>query len=132
MKPEVTKADAVLEPELRELVFDQDAVQRAKTAEKFMRWADQLTQSVIITNPDLVVMVPPPKVPRGFFLVNVSKHNLAEMRECARQCGVELRSMMYWAVIHVKSELQNKIKLAEQLGVKPKDCWRYVSVNPKN
>lgn len=132
MNPNVPPADAVLEPELRELVFDLDAAQRAKTAEKFMRWADQLTQSVIVTNPDLIVLAPPPKVPRGFVLVNLAQWQQDEFRQLARECGVNLRDVLRWAIIHTRCKLKERIKLAETLGVHPRECWQFRMDEPNN
>lgn len=128
MKANVSSADAVLEPELRELVFDQDAAQRAKSAEKFMRWADQLTESVIIIDPDLVVMVPPPKVSRGFVKVQLAQWAQDDLRDAARECGLDLRAVLRWAFFRVRQDLDEKIKLAKELGIHPKDCWGFFGV----
>lgn len=119
MKSKSDLADAVLEPELRELVFDQDAARRAKTAEKFMRWANQLTESVMISDPALIPQLPPPKVPRGFFLLCLAKWEQDELRDLARKCGLDLRSVIGYAIRQSKLDLLELERLKRQTGMEP-------------
>jgi hypothetical protein len=128
----VLKRDAVLEPELRELCGELDAIQRAKTAEKFMRWANQLTESVVLMDPHLIPRLAPPKVPRGFFLLNLTKWEQDELKAVARAFGTELRHLLRWGVAHVKVELEEKRRLARIAGVAPTECWRFIGANPNN
>lgn len=119
MKTELQPADAVLEPELRELCYDTSAVDRVKLAQKFQRWVDQLTQSAMITDPDLVPVVPAPKVPRGFILVNLSKDERDELRELARQCGYNLSGLIQSGIRLIKHSTKERVEHARLMGVHP-------------
>jgi hypothetical protein len=132
MKTPVEQRDAVLEPELRELCCETDAIQRAKLAQKFMRWADQLTDSVAVTDPELIPMVPPPKVPRGFFLINLALWRREKIEALAKECGYDLRSVIGWAITQTREKLESQRDLARLLGVHPQDCRRLTYGNPKN
>jgi hypothetical protein len=126
------RADAVLEPELRELCGELTPKQRMMTAEKFLRWVNQLTSSVQISNPELVKPLPPPKVPRGFFLVNCSEGQQEEMRRLARKCGDDLRGLINWAMIVVQCSLRERIRVAELAGVNPRVCLGLAAGSDQN
>lgn len=132
MKAPLKQSDAVLEPELRELCGELDAIQRAKTAEKFMRWADQLTESAMRMDPKLIPLVPPPKVPRGFILVNLAKWREEKIRALAKEFGCDLRSVLGWAITTTWMDLEEKLKIARMVGISPRACWRFVEGNEKN
>lgn len=123
MKNQIKAADAVLEPELRELCGELSPEQRMRTAEKFLRWADQLTESVGMSKPDLVKPLPPPAVPRGFFLVNCAEWQQEEMRQLAHAVGANLRDLMGWAMVRVRCELRRRVELAALLGVPARKLW---------
>jgi len=124
----------VLEDEVREICGDLSAKERLEVAEKFARWADQLFESAAQMNPDLAksYSAPVPKVPRGFFLVNLAKWQENDLRKLARDCGVELRGALGWAITTVKINLRERVKLAKLLGVHPNECWRLTETNEKN
>jgi hypothetical protein len=132
MKAQLNQADAMLEPELRELCGELTPEQRNKTAKKFARWVDQLLASAALTHPELVATKPPPDVPRGFILVNLAKWQQDDLRELARECGADLRGVLGWAITTVKMELREKIRIAKLLGVDPKACWRLCHGDEKN
>lgn len=132
MKTKPKPADAVLEPELRELCGELSPEQRMKTAEKFLRWVDQLTHSVSITNPGLVKVLPPPKVPRGFFLVNLAKWMQDRLRQAAYECGCVPRDVITLAVRGAVWELEEKVRVARLAGVSPRDCWGLAEGSDRN
>lgn len=125
-------ADVGLEPELLELCSGMRAGDRAKTAEKFMRWVNQLTQSVGVLDPDLVPLVEPPQVPRGFFLLNLANWQQNQLRRLARECKVPLRSVLNWGIAHAQTMLESKIKVARLLGVAPSKCWTLTTGDERN
>lgn len=126
------KADAILDPELRELCDHLDARARVKTAKKFQRWADHLTKSAMQLEPGIVPLIPPPKVPRGFFLVNISRREQEELRALARANHMPLRSAMKFAVLQEKRDLQERLRVAKLAGVSPHRCWELIDGNPRN
>ena len=126
MKAAVKKADAVLEPELRELCDQLNGAQRRKTAEKFARWANQLVESVMVMEPGAIPLLPPPKVPRGFFLVNLPRSDQKELRALAREAGVPLNVVIRWAITRTRMELKERQRAARLLGVRPNECWKFV------
>jgi hypothetical protein len=132
MSATATKGNAVLEPELRELCGDLDAVERARTAEKFMRWADQLTESAMRMQPGIIPMVPPPKVPRGFFLLNLRASEQNRLRALAQASGCELRNLLRWAITTVELQMEDRARVATALGIEPHQTWRFINGNPKN
>ncbi|MBE0544005.1 MAG: hypothetical protein IH623_21895 [Verrucomicrobia bacterium] len=117
------RADAVIEPELRELCGELTAAERMKTAEKFLRWVDQLTHSVSISNPGLLKVLPPPKVPRGFFLLNLAKDMQDRLRQAAHECGCVPRDVLYAAATSAVWELEEKVRVARLAGMRARDCW---------
>ena len=123
---------AVLEPELRELCDGLDAIQRCQTAEKFMRWANQLSESAMVMKPGIIPLVPPPKVSRGFFLVNLAQWQKDELKVLARDCGVDVRCVIGWAISKTKMQLEEKTRIALLAGIHRSDCWRFIAGNPKN
>ena len=132
MKPTMKECDAVLEPELRELCGELNAIERARAAEKFMRWADQLTRSVVMMDPQLIPRVPPPQVPRGFFLLNLRKRQQAELRTLAHECDCDLRTMLHWAITTVRVRLEEHLRVARLCGVKPHECWKFTEGREQN
>ena len=110
------KHDAAMEPELRELCDHLNARDRVKAAKKFQRWVDQLTKSAIIMEPGLVPLIPPPKVPRGFFLVNLASYRRKEMQALARSQGVTVPMMMQWAMSSIENEMKERARVAEMSG----------------
>jgi hypothetical protein len=128
----ISPEDSVLEPELRELCGELTAIERAKTAEKFMRWADQLTRSAVLMDRDLVTRVPQPAVPRGFFLVNLAKWQREKLQRLARATGVDLRAVLNWALTKTRIELEERIRIAELAGVHPRECWKLIAGNNRN
>ena len=116
----VDHATEVLEPELCNICRDLTAAQRMDMAETLQRWVNQLASSVAIADPRLLKLLPPPKVSRGFFLVNISQWQQDNLRALGRACGVPLRGMMDWAVRRVAADLRERIRLAKLLGVNPK------------
>ena len=117
------RRDTVLEPALRARTANLNAAERVQLAQVLARWADQLAESAMLIDPDLVPMIPPPKVPRGFFLVNLSRRNQDNLRKLARANGVEFRTVMRWAITRTRMELEEKIRLAKLMGVAPRACW---------
>jgi hypothetical protein len=68
-------------------------------------------------------MVEPPSVPQSFFLVRLAEDEKRRLRELARECGMDLRRVMDWVVSSTQAKLQDRIKLARLVGVKPEECW---------
>ena len=132
MKATLEEALEVLEPELRGICGGLNAAQRMDLAEKFLRWTDQLTYSVGIADPKLLRVLPPPRVPRGFFLVNLDAWSQTELRRMARACGFSLRGMVNWAVTRVGVELREKIRVAKLLGINPKAAWQFGVADGRN
>jgi hypothetical protein len=51
------------------------------------------------------------KTPRGFFMVNLGEAEQKEMRQLARQLGVEMRNMVRGALIDTKLELRERVRI---------------------
>ena len=126
------ESDGILEPELFDLCGELSATERVKAAQKFMRWADQLTDSAMLLDLALVPMVPSPKVPRGFLLVNYAKWQQDQLRALAHECGYNLSTVLRWALTKVQHELQEKIHVARKAGIAPRECWKLIEGNTRN
>ncbi|HMJ91973.1 MAG TPA: hypothetical protein VK530_19280 [Candidatus Acidoferrum sp.] len=120
----MNSADSLLEPALLCQAKHLNAEERIALADVYSRWSDQLTQSAWVADPDLTPLVTPPTVPRGFFLVNLSRWQREMLCDLGQQCGVDLRSAVRWAITSVVQRLNEKVRVAEMLGVHPKECWR--------
>jgi hypothetical protein len=129
-----TDHNAVLEDELREVAADFSAKKRLEMSETLARWADQLFESAMQINPKIVKPLPAPKVPRGFFLVNLAQWQQDDLREIGKQCsnGSSLQSLISWGITKVKVDLRERLKFAKLMGVKPQECWRFIDGRAEN
>lgn len=130
MKHQSVDVDAVLEPELRELCGELSAIERAQAAEKFLRWADQLTLSAMQMG--IVLPVKPEKVSRGFVAVNLSAWQQSELRKMARRCGWSLRGVLRWGVLSAMGMLEDHLRVAKLANVSPKFCSGFIEGNTMN
>ena len=135
IKPEEianSSANLLLDPDIREIVGHLNAKQRLAVIEKFVRWSEQLYESALLMNPKIVEPKPAPKIPPGFFLLNLSKWQQDELRELAKECGVNLRTAINMGVISTQVKLRKEVEIARKMGIKPSECWRYLVSNPSN
>ncbi len=57
------------------------------------------------------------KIPLGFVMVNLSTREQKEMKESARELGVELRTVLRNAIISAKCELRERVELRRKTGM---------------
>ena len=81
-----------------------------------------MTESAIRMEPGIVPLIPPPKVPRGFILINLSGWDQDKLRSLAQENGVELRSVLRWAITQTRTLLDEKIQVAKLAGISARDC----------
>ncbi|HTD67119.1 MAG TPA: hypothetical protein VK846_11380 [Candidatus Limnocylindria bacterium] len=124
--------DAVLEPKLRARCSATDAKARARLAEQLMQWAEQLRESVALMDLRLAAEMPTPKVPRGFFLVNMAQWRREKIEALAKECGYEMRAVIGWAVTKTWMELEDQIRVAQLMGVHPQDCRSFIHGEKQN
>jgi|HubBroStandDraft_3_1064219.scaffolds.fasta_scaffold246221_2 hypothetical protein len=62
---------------------------------------------------------PAPKIPRGFVLINLSEWEKKELRDLARESGMELRTALKHALIDVRVELKDWARVKRLTGLKP-------------
>ena len=126
-------ADALLAPELREQCRGLSAREREKLARKYQKWVNQLTESAIALDPDTVPLVPRPKVPRGFFLVNMSRDQREEWKAILRRRpGVYLPMVLQWAIHRTIMRMREQAALMDLTGVQSCNCYKFLSDNPRN
>jgi hypothetical protein len=126
------EANELLEPELYTLCRNMSAAQRCEAANKFARWSEQLALSAMRLDPNIMPMREPPAVKPGFFLLNIARDRQRELRSLAQQCGVSLRTVLGWSFTRAYQRLKEKVRLANRLGVSPRDCWELTESNPDN
>jgi hypothetical protein len=73
-----------------------------------------------------------PKIPKGFFLVNIAACEQKELRAIMRPFGIPLRSAINWAIRSVKSEFLDKLQTARHLGIDPRACMKLVAGSERN
>jgi len=103
-------ANSQLEPELLEIAAAWSAKKRLAVAKKFLRWSSQLKASTPGENRA-------PKIPRGYVLVNLSSWEQKDMRNLARECGYDLRSVLRWALNDIRSLLKAKVDIKQKTGM---------------
>lgn len=109
------------------------AREREKLARKYQKWVNQLTESAIALDPETVPRVPPPKVPRGFFLVNMSRYQRAEWKALLRRTpGMYLPMVLQWAIHTTIIRARERVNLAELTGISPHDCYKFIGGSPRN
>lgn len=72
------------------------------------------------------------RLPKNFIMVNMPASEQKEMRVLARQLGHELRNVIRIAVVGAKHELEQKVKLAHQLGLRPIALQKIIRGNVSN
>ncbi len=125
-------ANTVLEPELLAQAAEMSARERVGRAVMFQRWADQLIKSAMLMEPNSVPVLPEPKVPRGFFLVNLAGYRRKELHALARRCGVTVPMILQWAINATEIELCERAALVEMTGICRYDCYKFLGGNPRN
>ena len=126
--------NALLEDELRIVAAHWSAEKRLEMSATLARWAEQLFESAAQMNPDLAKShaAPVPKIPRGFFLINLSKSDEADLRSLAAELGYELRGIIKYGIAAEKWRLREKVKLVRLFGVNPFECERFIAGDKKN
>jgi tRNA(Phe) wybutosine-synthesizing methylase Tyw3 len=129
---ELLSRNEFLETELKEVAADWSVEKRLNMSRKLARWAEQLFESAVLINPALSELYSPPDVPRGFFLVNLAKWQQNNLQKLARECGVNLRSAISWAITRTRIDLEARKKLSQLTGMKIWQCGRLMESNPRN
>ena len=125
------EANDFLEDELREVAANWDVDKRMDLSKTFARWADQLYESAMIMNPQ-IKLPEAPKIPRGFFLVNLAKWREKELRKLAKENEVPLRGIIRWAINKASFELKERLDFSKLAGVKVSECWRFINGKQEN
>ena len=117
---ELDAIKAILEPELLQIAAGWSAAKRLAVAKEFQRWAHQLNESAGVVNP-------PPKISKGFVMVNLDTWQQKELRELARESGQELRGMLRHALTLVYEQLKETVRVKRVTGLNGLEQHRFFS-----
>lgn len=73
-----------------------------------------------------------PKVPRGFFMVNLAKWEQDRLRALCREFGMELRTFLRYAIKSHELDLKEKLKIARELRIDPRETFTLLQGSEKN
>ena len=111
-------ADDCLDPEIKDIVSRCSVKTRLMMAEDMIRHAHQIQQSVaIMTGKPLATPGNAPKIPKGFVLVNLSTWEQKELRGLARECGIELRCALKYALFQMSQDLKEQVRIKRLTGL---------------
>jgi hypothetical protein len=113
------EAEALLDDQLHQVASHLNAQQRIALAARFARWANQLEKSACKMNPQL--MITPKKNTKGFFQINLAKREQSELRELARECGMELRLAIRHAIWRLRDYLKEEVRMNRLTGLSARD-----------
>lgn len=70
-----------------------------------------------------------PRIPKGFVLVNLKGWEQAELRDLAKQCGVDLRTVFAWALTRTRESLVECAEIKRKTGIAPGAQFRFLAHN---
>jgi hypothetical protein len=126
----VSKGDELIQ-DVKEETRDLDDSQNAELAARLEKMARLIRQNLhcvagepfqsiplgVDRMPGAQVKTVARKTPRGFFMVNLGEAEQKEMRQLARQLGVEMRNMVRGALIDMKRELREQVRIQRLTGL---------------
>jgi hypothetical protein len=111
--------NVLLDHEIYKEARGMNAKQRLALAEKFTNWAEQLAASAFQMDPTVAKDVPEPaQIPRGYIMINIPQDDKKQLMKNARECGLDLRSVMTFVLRETVRRLQKEVMLTRLTGQK--------------
>ena len=74
----------------------------------------------------------PPKIPKGFVLVNLSTWEQEELRSLARECGIKLSDAFRWALFSTRQQLKEDAEIKRKTGRSKRDLGLVECLGTRN